>query len=58
MSKKEHLTIKGIEEIKELISKMNKNRSFEDKYNHCKTYLGLTVSPNGELKTNYNLPAN
>lgn len=58
MSKKEHLTIKGIEEIKELISKMNKNRSFEDKYNHCKTYLGLTVLPNGELKTNYNLPAN
>ena len=51
MSKKEHLTIKGIEEIKELISKMNKNRSFEDKYNHCKSFLGLSSN---EIK--YNLP--
>jgi hypothetical protein len=32
---------------------MNKERSFEDKYNFCKNSLGLTV--NGEITNN--LPA-
>lgn len=47
MSKKEHLTSKGLIEIKSIIENMNKERSFEDKYNFCKDSLGLTV--NGEV---------
>jgi hypothetical protein len=47
MSKKEHLTSKGLIKIKSIIENMNKERSFEDKYNFCKDSLGLTV--NGEV---------
>ena len=53
ISKKEHLTSKGLIEIKSIIGNMNKERSFEDKYNFCKNSLGLTV--NGEITNN--LPA-
>ena len=56
MNKKEHLNKKGMEKIRYITSKTNKNRSFEDKYNHCKSYLGLFSLPNGELSTTYNLP--
>lgn len=51
MIKKEHLSIEGMEKINEIVSQMNKNKSFEDKYNHCKSFLGLSES---EVK--YNLP--
>lgn len=51
MSTKDHLTISGIEEIKKIVSIMNKNRSFDDKYNHCKAFLGLSGN-----EVNYNLP--
>ena len=44
MSKKEHLNISGMEEVNQIVSLMNKNRSFEDKYNHCKSFLGLSDS--------------
>jgi hypothetical protein len=53
ISKKEHLTSKGLIEIKSIIGNMNKERSFEDKYNFCKNSLGLTI--NGEITKN--LPA-
>nr|UZS77567.1 hypothetical protein [Lentinula edodes]UZS77616.1 hypothetical protein [Lentinula edodes]UZS77642.1 hypothetical protein [Lentinula edodes]UZS77668.1 hypothetical protein [Lentinula edodes]UZS77694.1 hypothetical protein [Lentinula edodes] len=45
MKNKEHLTIEGINKIIEISSKMNKARSFEDKYNYCKTSLGMTTAP-------------
>ena len=51
MSQKEHLTIEGMEKINKIVSLMNKNRSFEDKYNHCKSFLALS---DNEVK--YNLP--
>jgi len=57
MGKKEHLSSKGFEEIIGISSKMNKKRTFEDKYNHCKSYLGMNVLPDGECTINYNLPA-
>ena len=53
INKKEHLTVKGLIEIKSIIGNMNKERSFEDKYNFCKNSLGLTN--NGEITKN--LPA-
>lgn len=56
MSKKEHLTIKGMEDIIKLASKMNTERSFEDKYKYCNDSLGLTKLPNGEFETKFNLP--
>jgi len=51
--KKEHLTLKGLIEIKSIVGNMNKERSFEDKYNFCKNSFGLTK--NGEISKN--LPA-
>lgn len=57
MSKKEHLTIKGMEKIIKLASKMNTDRSFKDKYEYCNKFLGLTSLPNGEFETKYDLPA-
>jgi len=56
MKNKEHLTIEGIDKIRKLSSKMNKARSFEDKYNYCKYSLGMTTLPNGEIEVNFNLP--
>lgn len=56
MSDKEHLTIKGMENIINLTSKMNKERSFDNKYEFCKNYLGFTILPNGEFETKYELP--
>lgn len=54
MSRKEHLTEKGMEEIKNIVSIMNKNRSFEDKYNHCKSFLGLSLQDsNYVINTNF-----
>jgi hypothetical protein len=53
MKDKKHLTTEGLEEIMSLLKNMNKNRSFEDKFNYCKYSLGLT--DNGEV--NANLPA-
>lgn len=53
MKDKKHLTTEGLEEIMSLLKNMNKNRSFEDKFNYCKDSLGLT--DNGEV--NANLPA-
>lgn len=47
MMKKEHLTLAGLNDINLIITKMNKGRLFEDKYNHCKISLGLTS--NGEI---------
>ncbi len=57
MKNKEHLTIEGMDKIKEISSKMNKARSFEDKYNYCNSSLGLTTLPNGDIEIKYNLPA-
>jgi hypothetical protein len=57
MKNKEHLTIKGIDKIKEVSSKMNKARSFEDKFNYCNSSLGLSTLPNGEIEIKYKLPA-
>ena len=57
MERKEHLTIKGIENIIKLASKKNKQRSFEDKFNYCNSFLGIERL-NGEIITNYDLPAN
>ena len=57
MKNKEHLTIEGIEKIKGISSKMNKARSFEDKFNYCKSSLGMTTLPDGEIEIKYNLPA-
>jgi hypothetical protein len=44
-----------ISEIKSIIQNMNKNRTFEEKYNFCNSYLGLISLPNGEFSTNYDL---
>jgi len=44
--KKEHLTLEGLKKIKSIIINMNKGRSFEDKYNHCRISLGLTSNEN------------
>src|SRR5215472_8236001 len=55
MNKKEHLTIEGIEIIESIISKMNKGRPFEDKYNHCNNFLGLIKLSNEEYNINYDL---
>lgn len=53
MSHKNHLNIEGFEEIKNIVSLMNKNRSFEDKYNHCNSFLGFSLQgENYELKYN------
>lgn len=41
-----------LEKIRNIISKMNKNRSFEDKFEFCKTSLGL----NNQSEMSYNLP--
>lgn len=41
-----------LDKIREINSKMNKTRSFEDKYDFCKTSLGL----NKENKVSYRLP--
>jgi LAGLIDADG endonuclease len=41
MSNKEHLTNKGIEKIIDISSRMNTKRSFEDKFNYCKSSLGF-----------------
>lgn len=49
MSQKGHLNIEGMAEINQIILSMNKNRSFEDKYNHCKSSLELS---NNEVKYN------
>jgi hypothetical protein len=57
MSKKEHLTIKGMEKIIKLASKMNKGRSFEAKYEFCKSSLGMTILPNGDIETKCDFPA-
>ena len=35
---------------------MNTNRSFDDKYNHCKSALGMTLDTNGDFVVKYNLP--
>jgi len=50
MSNKEHEN--GLDKIKEINSKMNKTRSFEDKYDFCKTSLGL----NNQNEVSYRLP--
>jgi len=45
ISKKEHLTSKGLTEINLIMENMNKKRSFEDKFNHCKNYFSFLSSP-------------
>jgi hypothetical protein len=50
MSKKEHLTLEGLNEINSIFINMNKCRSFESKFNYCKNSLGL--SSNGEIIKN------
>jgi hypothetical protein len=57
MKNKEHLTKKGMDKIINFSLKLNKNRSFEDKYNYCKTTLGLTVNLNKEFEIKYDLPS-
>lgn len=37
ISKNKHFTKKGVEDILNLLSKMNTKRSFEDKYDYCRT---------------------
>lgn len=44
MKEKKHLTNSGLQEIINITSKMNKNRSFEDKYNYCSSTLGFNVN--------------
>lgn len=44
MIKKEHLTLEGVEKIKSILSNLNKNRSFEDKYNFCKAHSWLHIN--------------
>ena len=45
----------SIDEIKNITQNMNKNRSFEEKYNHCNSYLGVKSLSNVEFTTNYDL---
>uniref|UniRef100_UPI00223816D7 LAGLIDADG endonuclease n=1 Tax=Ramaria rubella TaxID=113071 RepID=UPI00223816D7 len=47
MTNKEHLSPEGLKKVKYFSSKMNTSRDFEDKYNHCKNFLGLNT--NGEI---------
>jgi hypothetical protein len=42
-----------MEEIINLASQMNKERSFEAKFEFCKSFLGLTILPNGDFETKY-----
>lgn len=56
-SKKEHLTLEGLQSIRSIMSKMNNNRKFEDKYNYCKHSLDLFFNNSGDTETNYNLPS-
>lgn len=44
-------------EIKNLASKINTKRPFEEKYNHCKSILGLIENENKEIIVNYTLPS-
>lgn len=58
MVTKEHLRNEGLEKIKKISSLMNTKRTFEDKYNHCKSFLGFSLLTDGNYHINYNLPAN
>ena len=58
MGNKEHLTNEGLEKIKKISSLMNTKRSFEDKYNHCKKFLGFCALTDGSYEIKFNLPAN
>lgn len=58
MNKKEHLNNEGVEQILSIVSQMNSKRSFDDKYNFCKTVTGLTRDENnGNLSVKLDLPA-
>lgn len=57
MNNKDHLTPEGLAKIKKLAFQMNKERSFEDKYNYCKLSLGLICKSNEEFEIIYDLPA-
>lgn len=48
MKDSQHLNPQGLEQIKTILKNMNKNRTFEDKYNYCVTKIGL--QPNGDVK--------
>ena len=56
INKKDHLTLSGMLEIIKLHSKMNTARSFEDKYDYCKTSLGMTLSSADLVEISYDLP--
>lgn len=56
MKHKEHLNNKGIQKILDIVSQMNTNRSFDDKYNYCKSALGMTLDANGKFLIKYDLP--
>jgi len=54
MTNKEHLSIEGLHKIKNIALKMNTLRDFEDKYKHCKSFLGL--NSNGQVLYTFELP--
>jgi len=50
LKNKEHLTEKGLEEIRNISSNMNTGRSFEDKYEFLKKYLNVDTNGNVNFK--------
>ena len=58
MNKKEHLNNEGVKQILSIVSQINSKRSFDDKYNFCKTVSGLIRDVNnGDLSVKIELPA-
>lgn len=55
---KEHFSLEGINLIKTIVSNMNKKRSFEDKFNHCKNNLGISINKDKIIEVKYKLSAN
>ena len=45
IKEKKHFTRKGVQEILDLLSRMNTKRSFEDKYNYCAANIDLNLDP-------------
>ena len=56
MNDKKHLTLNGMQEIKNIISRINNNRPFEDKFNFCKSNLGLKSLNKDLFSVDYDLP--
>jgi hypothetical protein len=54
INNKEHLTLEGIQKLKYLSKNMNTGRSFEDKFNFCKSYFPtMPITPEWWIHLNF-----